>query len=40
LVFRVISFFRSFSPKHCTLFSPLPCVPHALSTSFALTWLA
>jgi hypothetical protein len=30
-------FFRAFPPKPCTLFSPLPCVPHALPTSFALT---
>jgi hypothetical protein len=28
-----------FPPKPCTLFSPLPCVPHAPPTSFALTCL-
>jgi hypothetical protein len=40
LVFQVISFLRAFPPKPCTLFSPLPCVPHAPPTSFSLTWLA
>jgi hypothetical protein len=34
----VASFLRAFPPKPCTYFSPLPCVPHALQTSFALTW--
>jgi hypothetical protein len=29
LVFPVVSFLRAFPPKPCTLFSPLPCVPHA-----------
>jgi hypothetical protein len=27
-------------PKPCTLSSPLPCVPQAPPTSFALTWSA
>jgi hypothetical protein len=27
-------------PKPCTLFFPLPCVPHAPSTSLSLTWYA
>jgi hypothetical protein len=40
LVLRVVSFLRAFPPKPCTIFSPLPCVPHALPTSFALTWCA
>jgi hypothetical protein len=39
LVFQVIPFPRAFPPKPCTLFSPLPCVPHAPPTSFALTCL-
>jgi hypothetical protein len=26
--------------KHCTLFSPLPCVPHVPPTSPTLTWSA
>jgi hypothetical protein len=29
-----------FPPKPCTLFSPLPCVPYDLPTSFAFTWSA
>jgi hypothetical protein len=37
LVFQVVSFFRAFSPKPCTLFPPFPCVPHVVPTSFALT---
>jgi hypothetical protein len=37
LVFRVVSFLRALPPKPCTLFSPVPCVLHALPTSFALT---
>jgi hypothetical protein len=40
LVFQVVSFLRAFPPKPCTHFSPLPCVPHALPTSFAVTWCA
>jgi hypothetical protein len=35
LVFWVVSFFRCFPPKPCTLFSPFLCVPHALPTSVA-----
>jgi hypothetical protein len=36
-VFRVVSFLRAFIPKPCTIFSPLPYVPHALPTSFSST---
>jgi hypothetical protein len=32
--------FKIFPPKPCTIFFPLPCVPHALPTSFVLTWPA
>jgi hypothetical protein len=39
LVLPVVSFLRTFPPKPCTLFSPLPCVPHAPPITFALTWL-
>jgi hypothetical protein len=31
----VVSFLRAFPPKTCTLFSPLPCVPHTPPISFA-----
>jgi hypothetical protein len=34
LVFRVVSFLWAFPPKPCTIFSPLPCVPHAPPTLF------
>jgi hypothetical protein len=34
------TFPRAFPPKPCTLFSPLPCMPHDPPTSFALTWPA
>jgi hypothetical protein len=40
LVFPVASFLRAFPLKPCTLFYPLPCVPHAPPTSFASTWPA
>jgi hypothetical protein len=39
LVFQLVSFLRAFPPKPCTLFCPLPCVPHAPPTPFALTCL-
>jgi hypothetical protein len=34
------SFLQAFTPKPCTIFSTLPCVPHALPTSFSLIWSA
>jgi hypothetical protein len=40
LVFQVVFFLRAFPPKPCTRFSPFPCVPHALPTSFCLIWSA
>jgi hypothetical protein len=35
----VAFFLQDFPPKPCTCFSHLPCVPHALPTSFSSTWL-
>jgi hypothetical protein len=40
LFFRSVSFLLAYPTKSCTLFSTLPCVPHALPTSLALTWSA
>jgi hypothetical protein len=33
---QVVFFLRAFTSKPCTRFSHLPCVPHALPTSFSL----
>jgi hypothetical protein len=40
LVFQLVSFLRAFLPKLCTIFSPLPCVPHAPPVLFSLIWSA
>jgi hypothetical protein len=39
-VFRVDFFIRDFAPKPCTLFSPVPFVPHVPPISFSLIWSA
>jgi hypothetical protein len=40
LIFGRWFFLGAFPPKPCTSFIPLPCVPHALPTSFSLIWSA
>jgi hypothetical protein len=39
-VFRMISFLRDYPPKPCTLFCPLPFMPHAPPISLFTTWSA